>query len=426
MIAISSWATGAERRRLGLLMFSIFMSIVYLGNHFALLLLYDQEATVRVVYFLIDTVLESSVYLADISLLGFIYTIIAACLDDVGVKASIKTALKVSSFVVISILVAFWAAILALQIKFEVNIVTDPSKADPDEILVWTRLKIAYYATFVFALMKVLASAMWIIVGQRKRKGPAWSGIFLASLVAIPLLVRSATYLGFCVASLTRNIEVEAQTALNVITNIFFVLAYISVVLIAVRFKNERDRWRLAGQFGPPQTSPGTWYGAPNPPVFGNGGATYGNPSYNPRKEDEPIQCVTIYGGDSSYEPIYLPSSHPIFQNAPLPISLRIGYPLVIQRLVENTPRGQATDNQHATWLMIDPVSGFAPMAWQGGIGSVYVARPDRNPLTPAVLAAITDYVSLILDSFGELDPGQIAQKYYDKAGFERYLAQHS
>lgn len=219
----------------------------------------------------------------------------------------------------------------------------------------------------------------------------------------------------------------EARTALSFITNICFVFAYIGVVLIAVKSKKERARLKHVGQFGPPQMSPGTWYGAPNPPVFGNSGATYGNHSYDPRKEDKPIQCVTICGGDTntSYKPVYLPSSYPIFQNAPLPISLQIGYPLVIQRLVENLPRGRVTDNQHATWLTIDPVSGFAPMAWQGGIGSVYVARPDRKPLTSEVLGAIIDYVSLILDSFGEIDPGQIAQRYYDKARFERYLAQH-
>lgn len=69
-------------------------------------MLYDQEATVRVMYSLIHTILESSGYLADISLLGFIYIVTAACLRDLGVKASITTALKVSSFVLISILVA--------------------------------------------------------------------------------------------------------------------------------------------------------------------------------------------------------------------------------------------------------------------------------------------------------------------------------
>lgn len=127
-------------------------------------------------YFLIDTVLESSVYLADISLLGSIYIIIAVCLEDLGVKASIKTVHKVSSLVLISILIAFWAAILTLQIRSEINTVTDFSKAGPNEELVWTKIEIAYYATCVYALIKVLAIAMWIISGQRKQKDQTWVG----------------------------------------------------------------------------------------------------------------------------------------------------------------------------------------------------------------------------------------------------------
>lgn len=94
-------------------------------------------------------------------------------------------------------------------------------------------------------------------------------------------------------------------------------------------------------------------------------------------------------------------------------------------RLIPNLPRGRDTDNQHATWLMIDPGSGFAPPAWQGGIGSVHVARPDRSPLTTEILAGIVDYVSDILDAFGERDPAPIVRRYYDRARLDRYLVQH-
>ena len=128
-------------------------------------------------YFLIDTILESSVYLADISLLSFIYIIVAACLRDLGVKAPVKTALKISSFVLISSLIAFWAAILALQIIYNVNSVIDSSKIDSGEEFAWTKLEIAYYATFVFASIKLLAFAVWIISGQRKLKHPTWAGL---------------------------------------------------------------------------------------------------------------------------------------------------------------------------------------------------------------------------------------------------------
>lgn len=136
-------------------------------------MLHDQEATIQVVYFLISTILGSSIYLADISLLGFIYIVIAACLQDLGVKTAIKAALKVSSLVLITILIAFWATILALQIKFEVNEVIHPSKVEFDETLVWTKLDITYSAIFALASIELLALAMWIISGQRKQENSA-------------------------------------------------------------------------------------------------------------------------------------------------------------------------------------------------------------------------------------------------------------
>ncbi|MCJ1470658.1 hypothetical protein MMC07_009304, partial [Pseudocyphellaria aurata] len=145
--------------------------------------------------------------------------------------------------------------------------------------------------------------------------------------------------------------------------------------------------------------------------------------SNDPNHEKEPIRCVKIYSqgeGGGRYEEILLPFSHPIFQSDPLPVSLKFDYPLVLQRLVPNLSQRQETDNQHATWLMIDPVTGFAPPAWQGGIGSVYVARPDRAPLTTEILAAITDYVSDILDHFGTADAWPIVRRYYDRARLER------
>lgn len=146
------------------------------------------------------------------------------------------------------------------------------------------------------------------------------------------------------------------------------------------------------------------------------------------KNEKERIPCVKLYGqpfGGSRYEAAHIPFSHHVFQTTPLPISLKFGYPLVMERLDHNLPRGMETDNQHATWLKIDPVSGFAPPAWQGGIGTVHVARPDRTPLTVEVLAGITDYVSDILDAFGEMDPGSIARRFYDRTRLDRYLVQH-
>lgn len=108
-----------------------------------------------------------------------------------------------------------------------------------------------------------------------------------------------------------------------------------------------------------------------------------------------------------------------------MPISLKIGYPLLVHRArEEGVARG---DNQHATWLMIDPESGFAPAEWQGGrgggVGDVIVARADGEGLDTATLGAVTDYISDIVDAFGER-VGAV-RKYYDRARLDRYIADH-
>ena len=50
---------------------------------------------------------------------------------------------------------------------------------------------------------------------------------------------------------------------------------------------------------------------------------------------------------------------------------------------------------------MIDPATGFQPTEWQGGLGNVIVARADGKPLETKTLGATTDYISDILDAFG-------------------------
>lgn len=80
-------------------------------------------------------------------------------------------------------------------------------------------------------------------------------------------------------------------------------------------------------------------------------------------------------------------------------------------------------DNQHGTWLMIDPVTGLAPAEWQGGIGNVIVARADGEALDTPMLAAITDYVSDVLDAFGK--GVGAAQKYYNRGRLDKFIADH-
>lgn len=72
---------------------------------------------------------------------------------------------------------------------------------------------------------------------------------------------------------------------------------------------------------------------------------------------------------------------------------------------------------------MIDPVTGLAPAEWQGRVGNVIVARPDGEPLDTATLGAITDYISDILDAFG--DGVGVARKYYNRGQLDKFIADH-
>ena len=123
------------------------------------------------------------------------------------------------------------------------------------------------------------------------------------------------------------------------------------------------------------------------------------------------------------YSKFEIPREHVIFNTSPVPISQKIGFPLLMLRPSKGSERGPLGDNQHAAWLMIDPVTGLAPTEWQGRVGNVIVARPDGEPLDTATLGAITDYISDILDAFG--DEVGVARKYYNRGQLDKFIADH-
>ncbi|KAI4283086.1 MAG: hypothetical protein L6R38_002439 [Xanthoria sp. 2 TBL-2021] len=142
----------------------------------------------------------------------------------------------------------------------------------------------------------------------------------------------------------------------------------------------------------------------------------------------ESIACVMLKsqaGGASGYQKATIPFNDDIFNQAPTPISQSIGFPLILRRtkpVSENSARSANDDNAHATWLMIDPGHGFAPPEWQSGVGDVLVVRADRKPLDIAMLAAVTDYVSNILDAFGDgMEGDEVGRKYYQRERLVRF-----
>ena len=142
--------------------------------------------------------------------------------------------------------------------------------------------------------------------------------------------------------------------------------------------------------------------------------------------KDETVKVVKIHaklGGGGHYSKRSVSREDPIFNTKPVPISLKIGFPLLVWRPTSESERGPLTDNQHATWLMIDPTTGFAPAEWQSGVGNVLVARADGEALETDTLGAITDYISDILDAFG--NGVGAAKRYYRKDRLDKYIADH-
>ena len=138
------------------------------------------------------------------------------------------------------------------------------------------------------------------------------------------------------------------------------------------------------------------------------------------------VKVVKIHaktGGGGHYSRSWVSPEDPIFNTKPVPISEKIGFPLLVRRPMSESERGPLTDNQHAAWLMIDPTTGFAPAEWQSRVGNVFVARADGQSLETDTLGAITDYISDILDAFG--NGVGAAQKYYNRDRLHKYIVDH-
>lgn len=110
---------------------------------------------------------------------------------------------------------------------------------------------------------------------------------------------------------------------------------------------------------------------------------------------------------------------HPIFQSKPIPISDKIGFPLLVYKEGTVYPERQPLDNQIATYLNIDLESGFAPPEWQSHVGTILVARPDKKDLITQHVEAIWMYCDLILDRFGD---GEVPTEMYNREAFERWF----
>ncbi|KAK7039541.1 MYND-type domain-containing protein [Favolaschia claudopus] len=133
-------------------------------------------------------------------------------------------------------------------------------------------------------------------------------------------------------------------------------------------------------------------------------------------------------GDPGFFDEVDLGPDHPIHtQGIVCPVSAQVGLPIVIYRHLKENPldmrRDPELDNQRATYLMIDPESGFAPPEWQMCVGSVTVMRKDGKPLTRQSIETIWMYHDRLLDMFG--DTGAPPRRMMTSDGFKRFCASY-
>lgn len=146
------------------------------------------------------------------------------------------------------------------------------------------------------------------------------------------------------------------------------------------------------------------------------------------------IKAVTVRcSGDTTgpkWSATTITSADPIFDQQPgseAPLPAALGIPLIFRRLPSaqfGTARPDGLDNQIATYLNIELASGFAPAAWQSGVGTVLVARRDRKPLLEQHLEGLWMYCDRVLDIFG--DGGGAPRHLYNRPAFEKWWARYA
>jgi hypothetical protein len=110
----------------------------------------------------------------------------------------------------------------------------------------------------------------------------------------------------------------------------------------------------------------------------------------------------------SKFKVVLYPRAHSMFSVATgnSPATELCGVPLVVQKTEILSPLGDQCgyDNQWSTWLMIDPVSGLAPPAWQSWVGPTIVYRPGGSNLNGGDLDILVEFFGSLLDDYGEDD----------------------
>ena len=132
-------------------------------------------------------------------------------------------------------------------------------------------------------------------------------------------------------------------------------------------------------------------------------------------------------GEEGKVKVLLFPKDHSMFHKCPktgnAPVMNLVGCPLMVKKVTpyEDLSGFGQTDNQWATWLMIEPHDGLAPMMWQQDVGPVLVYRPGGLDLGNDDIVNINTYLFGILDEYSD-GLGRNPKEWVNQEYFQRVL----
>lgn len=116
--------------------------------------------------------------------------------------------------------------------------------------------------------------------------------------------------------------------------------------------------------------------------------------------------------------------SDPIFSSTPLPISVLLGVPLLMRRLLAKpAPSSPHFENPLASQLQIDPAESTNQSPRGSTLGTVLIVRADKEPLQKELVDRICAYHAKLLSLAQQRGPGGMTEVVKTMATPEKFLA---
>ncbi|KAI4095197.1 MAG: hypothetical protein LQ348_004648 [Seirophora lacunosa] len=234
---------------------------VYFAIRFSVAVIYEVEAEVYVLFYLIIQIIYQSAFIAEMTLLVMLYLLLPHCTshpDHQSSRSSLKKGAKIAHAILIVILVALWLASMALKIKYQVDTVIGDSLSAyyRSTVRSFNRLDLAYAILYFFATLEIAAWTILASINAKKKSQSVQMQLILPAAVAAPLLLRSTYEMGIAISD---ELQQRSSTrglflARDIVYTLNSLAVYAGIVAIC---------WNIA-RSGPPPPDPSSHSYDPN------------------------------------------------------------------------------------------------------------------------------------------------------------------